>query len=51
MIECLQFLQAVVSGEQHEPGFSEALAYVSVQHALVKSWASQSWEDVASVGL
>lgn len=51
VIECLQFLQAVVSGEQHEPGFNEALAYVSVQDALVKSWASQSWEAVASVGL
>ncbi len=51
VIECLQFLQAVVSGEQHKPGFSEALAYVSVQDALVRSWGSNSWEDVASVGL
>jgi predicted dehydrogenase len=51
VIECLQFLQAVVSGEQHEPGFNEALAYVSVQDALVRSWESNSWEAVASVGL
>ncbi len=51
VIECLQFLTAVASGEQHEPGFTEALAYVSVQDALVKSWESGAWESVASIGL
>ncbi len=51
VIECLQFLEAVVAGKQHEPGFAEALAYVSVQDALVKSWESGSWTPVTSIGL
>ncbi len=51
VIECAQFLEAVASGEQHEPGFDEAIAYVSVQAALVRSWESGSWEDVTTVRL
>ncbi len=51
VIECLQFLQAVASGEQHEPGFSEAVDYVSVQSALIRSWESGSWETVESIRL
>ncbi len=51
VIECAQFLDAVVSGEQHEPGFDEAIAYVSVQAALVRSWESGAWESVTSVRL
>jgi hypothetical protein len=41
----------VATGNQHEPGFTEALDYVSVQAALVRSWESGSWEQVRSVGL
>ncbi len=44
-----EFLTAVASGVQHEPGFNEAIDYVSVQSALVKSWDSGSWEDVSSI--
>ncbi|MEL7155447.1 MAG: Gfo/Idh/MocA family oxidoreductase [Actinomycetota bacterium] len=51
VIEDLNFLQAVVSGEQHEPGFRQALDYVSVQAALVRSWASRGWEPVESIEL
>ncbi|MEM9036129.1 MAG: Gfo/Idh/MocA family oxidoreductase [Actinomycetota bacterium] len=51
VIEALQFLGAVASGAQHEPGFAEALRYVSVQDALVRSWATESWEEVRDVGL
>jgi predicted dehydrogenase len=51
VIEGLAFLQAVVSGEQHEPGFAQALEYVSVQAALIRSWDSRTWEPVTSVGL
>ncbi len=51
VIEDMNFLEAVVSGQQHEPGFTEALAYVSVQSALIKSWKSGSWERVESVGI
>ncbi len=49
VIEDLNFLSAVVSGVQHQPGFAEALAYVSVQSALIRSWQSGSWEKVDSV--
>ena len=46
VIECLQFLTAVATGEQHEPGFQQALEYVSVQQAIINSWESGKWEDV-----
>ncbi len=46
VIECLQFLTAVAAGEQHEPGFQQAVDYVSVQQAIINSWESGSWEDV-----
>ncbi len=49
VIEDLNFLSAVVTGVQHQPGFAEALAYVSVQSALIRSWQSGSWEKVDSV--
>lgn len=49
VIEDLNYLQAVVSGEQHQPGFAEAIDYVSVQAALIKSWQSGGWEKVTSV--
>ena len=35
----------------HAPGFDEAIEYVSVQSALVRSWESGSWEQVGSVRL
>ncbi len=49
VIEDLNYLQAVVSGHQHQPGFAEALDYVSVQAALIRSWSSGGWEKVQSV--
>ena len=49
VIEDLNFLQAVASGTQHQPGFAEALDYVSVQAALIESWESRSWERVQSI--
>ncbi len=51
VIECLQFLNAMASGRQHQPGFDEAIDYVSVQSALIRSWESGSWEQVESVRL
>jgi predicted dehydrogenase len=45
-IEDFAFLEAVARGERHEPGFEEALSYVAVQDALVRSWDSGRWEDV-----
>jgi predicted dehydrogenase len=51
VIEDYNFLEAVATGRQHQPGFAEALDYVSVQAALVRSWDSGAWEPVRSVGL
>ncbi len=49
VIEDLNFLAAVASGVQHQPGFAEAIDYVSAQAALIRSWESGSWEPVTSV--
>jgi len=51
VIEDLNYLEAVANNKQHQPGFSEALAYVSVQSALIRSWESGKWEEVQSVRL
>ncbi len=49
VIENYEFLTAVTSGVQHEPGFSEAVDYVSFQDAWLRSCASGSWETVTSL--
>ena len=49
VIECSQFLKAVVTGVQHEPGFAQAVQYVSVQDAIIRSWESGRWEDVKTL--
>jgi predicted dehydrogenase len=46
VIENYEFLTAVARGEQHEPGFEQALEYVSFQSAWLRSCASGSWETV-----
>lgn len=48
VIEAYNFLQSVVSGQQGEPGFAEALAVARVEQAIVRSWASEHWETVES---
>lgn len=45
-IEDHEFLQSVAAGRQHVPGFPEALQYVSVQQAVLDSWADGRWHDV-----
>ena len=49
VIENYEFLSAVASGEQHRPGFSEAIDYVSFQSAWLCSCESGAWEDVTSI--
>lgn len=49
VIENFHFLTAVASGEQHAPGFAEAVDYVSFQDAWVRSCASGTWTDVVSL--
>ncbi len=45
-IEDHEYLTAVSEGRPHSAGFDEAVAYVSVQAALLRSWSSGSWEKV-----
>ena len=33
----------------HTPGFEEALRYVEVQDAVLRSWKSERWEEVRSL--
>ena len=51
LIEALEYLRSVEAGRQHQPGFTEALANASVAAAMVRSWASDRWEDVSSLRL
>jgi hypothetical protein len=39
-IEDHEFLQSVAAGRQHTSRFTEALQYVSVQDAVMRSWES-----------
>lgn len=49
VIENYEFLSAVARGEQHEPGFAEAVDYVSFQAAWLQSCESGSWVEVTSL--
>jgi len=46
VIEDYEFLSSVAAQRQHTPGFAEAVDYVSVQQAMLDSWASERWEPV-----
>jgi predicted dehydrogenase len=48
-IEDFEFLEAIARGHPHEPGFEDALRYVEVQDALVRSWSSGRWEEVSEL--
>jgi predicted dehydrogenase len=45
-IEDVEFVNAVAAGSPFQPSLEDALAYVSFQAALVRSWGSGSWETV-----
>ena len=49
VIENYEFLTAVASGQQHAPGFAQAVEYVSFQAAWLRSCESGSWADVVSL--
>ena len=44
-----EFLAAVAEGRPHTAGMEQALEYVSVQAALLRSWETGTWTDVVSV--
>ena len=49
VIENYEFLSAVARGEQHEPGFAEAVDYVSFQSAWLTSCEIGTWQQVRSL--
>ena len=48
-IEDHHFLTAVADGRPFEPGFAQAVEYVSVQDAMLRSWRSRRWEHVVDL--
>jgi predicted dehydrogenase len=48
-IEALEFMTSVAEDRAHSPGFTDALAVASVMAAMISSWESRGWEDVASL--
>ena len=51
MIEDFEFMASVAEERPHSPGFDDALAWVSVQAALLRSAESGRWEDVVPRGV
>jgi predicted dehydrogenase len=49
VIEDFEFCAAVADGRPYDPGFEQALQWVSVQAALLRSVESGRWEDVVSL--
>ncbi len=49
VIEDYEFCRAVAEERPFEPGFAEAVEWVSVQAALLRSAQSGQWEDVVSL--
>jgi predicted dehydrogenase len=49
VIEDYEFMRSIAEGRPHRQGFEDALAWVSVQAALLKSAQSGRWEDVVSL--
>jgi predicted dehydrogenase len=49
VIEDYEFCRSVAEGRAHRPGFAEALDWVGVQAALLRSVRSGQWEPVVSL--
>jgi predicted dehydrogenase len=49
VIEDYEFCRSVAEEREHRPGFGDAVEWVSVQAALLKSAASGTWEPVVSL--
>jgi predicted dehydrogenase len=49
VIEDYEFCRSIARGRAHRPGFEEAVEWVSVQAALLRSTESGRWEDVVSL--
>ena len=49
VIEDYEFCRSLATGREHRPAFADAVEWVSVQAALLKSAESGRWEDVVSL--
>ena len=49
MIEDYEFCRSIAEERPHAPGFAEAVEWVSVQAALLRSVETGSWEAVVSL--
>jgi len=49
VIEDYEFCRSVAEARPHRPGFEDALAWVSVQAALLESDQTGAWEPVVSL--
>jgi predicted dehydrogenase len=49
VIEDYEFCRSVVEGREHRPGFADAVEWVSVQAALLRSAQTGTWENVLSL--
>ncbi len=49
VIEDYELCRSIVAGQPHHPSFEDAVAYVSVQAAVLRSWESGQWEPVVSL--
>jgi predicted dehydrogenase len=49
VIEDYEFCRSVAEGRDHEPGFADAVEWVSVQAALLRSAQTGAWENVVSL--
>jgi predicted dehydrogenase len=49
VIEDYEYCRSIAEDREHRPGFEDAVAWVSVQAALLRSAASGRWEDVVSL--
>lgn len=47
-IEAAQFIASIRKGEQAAPGFDDAARVAALNAAIIKSWASEKWEDVCA---
>ena len=46
VIEAYEFLQSILHDHRYAPGFEEARQVAKVNAAIVRSWTSDSWEEV-----
>lgn len=49
VLEAYNFLMSIAEGRQRAPSFADALRLAEVQEAMIRSWKSNTWEDVTTL--